>query len=148
MLPAYNYFTAILGIATAGLIIYLIRRDSLSANYVVWWFCVAVGLIFVGFFPKVVNYFGRAMGVGYPPVILIALSWCMILVKLIFMDIDRSRQERKIKILVQRLAVYEQQLKDARLESGVRGQKSEIRSQRSGGRSQREEEKEVMRDER
>jgi len=133
MLPAYNYFTAILGIATAGLIIYLIRRDSLSANYVVWWFCVAVGLIFVGFFPKVVNYFGRAMGVGYPPVILIALSWCMILVKLIFMDIDRSRQERKIKILVQRLAVYEQRTRDAEKESEDRSQRSEVRSQEVRG---------------
>jgi hypothetical protein len=131
MIPTYNLFTAILGVATAGLIIYLIRRDSFSANYVVWWFCVAVGLIFVGFFPKVVNYFGRALGVGYPPVILIALSWCMILVKLIFMDIDRSRQERQIRILIQKLAVFEQKEKDREKESGDRGQRSGVRGQES-----------------
>jgi hypothetical protein len=110
MLPAYNYFTASLGLLTAGLIIYLIRRDSLSVNYVIWWFMVAAGLIFVGFFPKVVNYFGRALGVGYPPVILIVISWCLVLIKLLFMDIDRSRHERKIKVLTQRLAIYEQKM--------------------------------------
>jgi hypothetical protein len=92
---------------------------------------VAVGLIFVGFFPKVVNYFGRALGVGYPPVILIALSWCMILVKLIFMDIDRSRQERQIRILIQKLAVFEQKEKDREKESGDRGQRSGVRGQES-----------------
>ena len=110
MVPVYNYFTAALGLITAGLIIYLIRRDSLSANYVIWWFLVAAGLIFVGFFPQVVNYFGRTLGVGYPPVILIVISWCMVLIKLLFMDIDRSRQQRKIKVLTQRLAIYEQKM--------------------------------------
>ncbi len=114
MFPAYNYFTAVLGLLTAGIIIYLIRRDSLSANYVIWWFMVAAGLIFVGFFPKVVNYFGRALGVGYPPIILIVFSWCMVLIKLLFMDIDRSRQQRRIKVLTQRLAIYEQSLEQER----------------------------------
>jgi hypothetical protein len=114
MFPAYNYFTAVLGLLTAGIIIYLIRRDSLSATYVIWWFMVAAGLIFVGFFPKVVNYFGRTLGVGYPPIILIVVSWCLVLIKLLFMDIDRSRQQRRIKVLTQRLAIYEQSLEQDR----------------------------------
>ncbi|WP_045213808.1 DUF2304 domain-containing protein [Desulfonatronovibrio magnus] len=118
MLPVYNYFTAILGILTAGLIIYLIRRDSLSSNYVVWWFGVAAGLIFVGFFPKIVNFFGKLLGVGYPPVILIAVSWCLVLIKLLFMDIDRSRQERRIRILAQKLALYEQQAQSGQIKPG------------------------------
>ncbi len=108
MLPTYNYFSAVLGIATAGLIIYLIRRDSLSPNYVIWWFFVAAGLVFAGLFPKAIDYFGRALGIGYPPIILIILSWCLVLVKLLFMDLDRSRQEHKIRKLTQRLAIYEQ----------------------------------------
>ncbi len=108
MIPVYNYFTAILGVATAVVIVRLIRRDALSANYVLWWFFVAGGLVFVGVFPGVVNYFGRLMGIGYPPVILIFISWCLVLIKLLFMDIDRSRQEHKIRVLMQRLAIYEQ----------------------------------------
>lgn len=112
MLPAYNYFTAILGVVTAVIIIYLIRRDSLSANYVIWWLAVGLGLLFVGFFPKIVNYFGKALGVGYPPIIPMVIGWCLVLIKLLFMDIDRSRQERKIRILIQKLSVYEQMLKE------------------------------------
>lgn len=125
MFPAYNYFTAVLGLITAGVIIYLIRRDSLSSKYVIWWFLVAAGLIFVGFFPRLVNYFGSALGVGYPPIILIVVSWCLVLIKLLFMDIDRSRQQRKIKVLTQRLAIYEQSLeqeqKDAEPAAGDDG---------------------------
>ncbi len=123
MIPAYNIFTAILGIATAVVIIRLVRRDALSANYVLWWFFVAVGLVFVGVFPGVVNYFGQILGIGYPPVILIFLSWCLVLIKLLFMDIDRSRQEHKIRVLMQRLAIYEQgrEGRDTRLKSSEPG---------------------------
>lgn len=124
MLPVYNYFTAILGIVSAGIIIYLVRRDSLAANYVLWWFFVAAGLVLVGLFPDVINYFGRLLGVGYPPIILVILSWCLILIKLLFMDIDRSRQERRIRVLMQRLAIYEQDLEqeDRRQRTDDRGQ--------------------------
>ena len=111
-MPVYNIFTAILGITTAGLIVYLIRRDSLSANYVVWWVVVAAGLVLVGIFPKAPDYLGKILGIGYPPIIIIIVSWCMVLIKLLLMDIDRSRQERKIRILIQKLAVYEQQAKE------------------------------------
>ena len=112
MIPTYNFFTAIMGMATAGLIIYLIRRDSLSANYVVWWLTVAAGLVLVGIFPKAPDYFGKILGIGYPPVIIMIVGLCMVLIKLLLMDIDRSRQERQIRILIQKLAVYEQKAEE------------------------------------
>lgn len=112
MIPTYNFFTAILGLATAGLIIYLIRRDSMSANYVVWWVVIATGLVLVGIFPKVPDYFGKILGIAYPPIIIIIVTLCMVLIKLLLMDIDRSRQERQIRILTQKLAVYEQEAEE------------------------------------
>lgn len=107
MFPVYNYFTAFLGFFTASVIFYLVRRDTLSANYTLWWVIIALGLIVIGLFPSIIDYFGRLLGIHYPPIMLIIISWCLILLKLLFMDIDRSRQDRQIRILMQRLAMYE-----------------------------------------
>ncbi|HMB31021.1 MAG TPA: DUF2304 domain-containing protein [Desulfohalobiaceae bacterium] len=108
MLPVYNYFTAFLGFCTASVIVCLVRKDALSANYTLWWISIALGLIVLGLFPSIIDYFGRFLGIHYPPILLIIISWCLILLKLLFMDIDRSKQDRQIRILMQRLALYEQ----------------------------------------
>lgn len=107
MFPIYNYFTAFLGICTASIIFYLVRKDTLSPNYTFWWILIAIGLITIGLFPSIIDFFGKVLGIHYPPILLIILSWCLILLKLLFMDIDRSRQEKQIRILMQRLAIYE-----------------------------------------
>jgi hypothetical protein len=109
MLPPYNIVTAILGLVTAFVIIFLVRKDTLSANYTVWWFFVAVGLIIFGVFPPIVDTLGNLLNIHYPPILLIIVSGCFLLLKLLFMDIDRSKQERHIRILIQRLALYEQE---------------------------------------
>jgi hypothetical protein len=50
---------------------------------------------------------GRLFGIHYPPILLLICAMCVVLIKLLFMDIDRSRQERQIRLLFQRLAILE-----------------------------------------
>ncbi len=119
MFPIYNYFTAFLGFFTASVIFFLVRKDTLSANYTLWWVIVALGLIIIGLFPSIIDYFGQLLGIHYPPIMLIIISWCLILLKLLFMDIDRSKQDRQIRILMQRLAMYE------KIEHGEEGEERE-----------------------
>jgi len=107
MLPAYNYFTAALALGLAALIVYLVRRDRLSARYTMGWLVIAAAFVVFGAFPKIIDSLGEMLGVNYPPILLVILTCCFIFVKLLFMDIDRSHQERKIRALVQRLALYE-----------------------------------------
>lgn len=107
MIPEYNIFTAFLGVLTAALIIYLVRKDRLSVNYTLWWGLAAVGLLISGFFPGLIDFIGGKLGVHYPPILLVIIAICLIFIKLLFMDLHRSKHERQIKILTQRLALYE-----------------------------------------
>lgn len=112
MIPFYNIVTALLGIVTASVILYLVRRDKLSVNYSLWWGVLAAALVVLGLAPKLIDFIGRLMGIYYPPIFIVIISICLIFVKLLFMDIHRSTHEQQIRILTQRLALYEKDQKD------------------------------------
>ncbi len=109
-MPAYNIITSLLGITTAGIILILVRKDRVSVNYTLWWGAIAAGLVIAGFIPQITDFFGRLLGIHYPPILLVILAICLIIVKLLFMDIHRSKHEQQIKILTQRLALYEHEV--------------------------------------
>jgi len=60
-----------------------------------------------GAFPQLINHIAGVFGVNYPPVLFIVVGIALILIKMLTMDIDRSEQERRLRILTQRLALYE-----------------------------------------
>lgn len=99
--------SAFLGLSTAGIILFLLRRDTLSVAYSLWWLAVTIGLVVLSLFPALVDILGRILGIHYPPILLLIGALCVVLVKLLFMDIDRSKQERHIRLLFQRLAILE-----------------------------------------
>ena len=103
-------FSTILGLGTAGIILYLLRRDALSVGYSLWWLAVTLGLIVLSLFPAIIDTLGKILGIHYPPILLLIIALCVVLIKLLFMDLDRSRQERHIRILFQRLAIVEHAL--------------------------------------
>lgn len=121
MMIHYSYVTAFLGVTTAAVILYLVRKDRLSLGYSVWWIFVACGLVIMGVFPGIVDTVGKLFAINYPPVFLILLALCLVLIKLLQMDIDRSKHQKDLRILTQRLAVYEK--KDTR-EADQQGQRS------------------------
>ena len=102
-----HIISAFLGLSTAGVILFLLRKDALSVAYSLWWLLVTIGLVILSLFPSLVDMLGRLFGIHYPPILLLICAMCIVLVKLLFMDIDRSRQERQIRLLFQRLAILE-----------------------------------------
>lgn len=114
MVPLYNYFTASVGLVLAAFIIYLIRRDRLSAGYTIGWFLIAAAMCVLGLFPAITDWAGKILNIHYPPILLVILACCFILMKLLFMDIDRSRRDKRIRSLVQRLALYEAEVEQKR----------------------------------
>lgn len=104
---SYNLTSLILGLVIAGVIILLVRKDRLHTRYSLWWLMIALGSIVLGAFPRLIDRIAAIFGVHYPPVLLIVAGIGLILIKMLTMDIDRSEQERKLRILVQRLAVFE-----------------------------------------
>lgn len=111
MLTAGGQITsAVLGVALAGAILFLVRRDHLHGPYAVWWFGVALATFVLGVFPGVVTWLGHQTGILYAPVLPIIVAVSLMLIRLLKLDVDRSKQERRIRRLTQKLAILEQEL--------------------------------------
>lgn len=106
--------SAVIGIALAGAIFYLVRRDHLHGSYALWWLLVAVATLVIGVFPHLIDELGRIVGIAYPPILAIIFGMGLILIRMLLMDVDRSRQERTLRRLTQRLAILDQELSETR----------------------------------
>lgn len=102
--------SAILAVVLAGAIFYLVRRDHLHGPFAAWWLMVAAATLALGMFPSLVIWLGMLTGIRYAPVLPIIIAVSLVLLRLLKLDIDRSRQERRMRRLVQKLAILEQEL--------------------------------------
>ena len=102
--------SAAIGILLAGAILYLVRRDHMHGSYALWWLAIAAAILLLGVFPAVIDGLGRITGSSYPPILPIIVGIGMILIRMLRTDIDRSRQERQLRRLAQKLAILEQEL--------------------------------------
>lgn len=109
----YQWTSALVGISIAGAILFLVRRDRLHGPYVAWWLIVAGTVVVAGVFPELFDKVAPFFGVAYPPTLAIVLGMGLLLVKMLTMDLERSRQERKLRRLAQRLAILEARLEEA-----------------------------------
>lgn len=105
---------AILGVALAGAIFYLVRRDHLHGPFAAWWLLVAAATLALGMFPSLVLWLGRVTGISYAPVLPIIIGLSLVLLRLLKLDVDRSRQERQLRRLTQKLAILENELAQLR----------------------------------
>ena len=101
---------ALIGLALAGSILYLVRRDHLHGPYALWWLVVAAATLVLGFVPRTIDWLAHLTGIAYPPVLPILVGLSLILLRLLQLDIERSRQERQIRRLNQKLAILEEEL--------------------------------------
>jgi hypothetical protein len=108
--------SAVIGFALAGTILYLVRRDHLHGSYAVWWLAVAAVTLLLAVYPHIIDWLGEALGIAYPPILAILIGMAFTLIRMLQMDIDRSRQERALRRLTQRLAILDQELGEAREE--------------------------------
>lgn len=114
-----QYLTSVaLGAVLAIGILWLVRRDQLHGSYALWWLLVATGSLLVGFFPGVVDWIGVKMGVAYPPMLLAMVAIIAILLKLLGVDIDVTRRERRLRRLLQKVAILEMEVRELREERG------------------------------
>lgn len=112
---------ALLGLTLAGSILYLVRRDHLHGPYALWWLIVAAATLVLGFVPRTIDWLARLSGIAYPPVLPIIIGLSLILLRLLQLDIERSRQERQIRRLNQKLAILEEELSSLRRAVVARG---------------------------
>ncbi|SMF34701.1 hypothetical protein SAMN06295933_3037 [Desulfovibrio gilichinskyi] len=116
--PAISFLSVVI-------ILVLIRRQRLGIFHSLWWLFAVFSMLFIGFFPTVVDRIGWFLGVHYPPVLPILLALCFLFVKVLTMDIERTQQEIKIRIIAQKMAAYEAELYSLKAEQSV--EKAEIK---------------------
>lgn len=106
--------STVMALGIAGAILLLARRDKLHFRFTAWWLLASVGILLLGIFPWLTDILGEVLGIAYPPILIVILGMAMLLVKILTMDIDRSRHERHIRRLSQRLALLEEELRRVR----------------------------------
>jgi len=113
-LLSYHWTTAIIGLMIALVIFFLIRRDILHVKRSLWWIGIAVLIVIMGFFPLSIAQLGVLLGVNYPPVLILTVGMGFILIKILSMDLERSKQERMLRRLNQKIAMLEGFLEEAK----------------------------------
>ena len=90
----------------------LIRRDHLHVRYGLWWMIAAVTFSLLGLFPALFDNAARYMGIAYPPVLALTLGAVILVLKILVMDIERSRNAIKLQRLIQRIGLLESDLRE------------------------------------
>ena len=103
----YQMTSLIVGLALASTILWLVRRAHLHGPYALWWVGAAAAIVVFGVWPQFFDLAAVWLGVSYPPILAVLLGFALLLIKMLTMDLERSRQERQIRRLAQRLAMLE-----------------------------------------
>ena len=103
--------TGAIGLTIAALIILLMRKDRLHVHHGLGWVLAAAGFSLLGFSPGIIDGLAQLLGIGYPPVLALTLGITLLVIKILMMDIDRSRIEMRNQRLIQRVAMLEADLK-------------------------------------
>lgn len=104
--------TGIIGIATAITIVILIRRDHLHVRYGLWWMAAAIGFALLGLFPAFFDSIAISLGIAYPPILALTIGIVILVIKILVMDIGRSRNAIRMQRLTQRIALLESDLRE------------------------------------
>jgi len=101
----YEYTTGAIGIGVAFVVFFLIRRNVLHPKYAIWWMGGGLTILILGVFPKLSDLIAGYVGVAYAPALVFTIALAMICVKMMLMDIERSRLEGRLRRLMQRNAI-------------------------------------------
>lgn len=106
----YLLLTSSLGLGIAILIFWLIRKDHLHVRYAFGWMIIGFIAAILGFFPSIIDSISKILDISYPPILAVILSISFMLIKMLLMDIERSKQNRDIVRLNQRIGILEAEL--------------------------------------
>lgn len=111
---SYQITSAVIGLVVAAFIIWLVRKDHLHGKYALWWLAVAVAFAVLGLSPRVIDSVALKLGISYSPILIVIFGFVFIVIKMLTMDVERSKNQVKLYRLAQRMAIYEAELEELR----------------------------------
>ncbi|MBQ1279013.1 MAG: DUF2304 domain-containing protein [Acutalibacteraceae bacterium] len=94
------------------LIMVLLRKKSLNLKYSLLWLFMAAVLLILVLFPNLVSVISHIIGIASPINALFLAFIFFILLLLISLTSIVSKQQRKIKTLIQHLAILQKEIED------------------------------------
>jgi hypothetical protein len=106
-LKSYALTVLIMGIGLAVGILYLVRRDHIYIRQGLFWIVIAAISLLFGVWPSLIDTLGTALGVAYPPTLLLLVAIIVLIVKALLGDIALTKLRRDLRRLNQRMALLE-----------------------------------------
>jgi hypothetical protein len=104
----------ILGLFVLAFVINMVRTRKLQERYALLWVLAALGLALAPIFIHVIDQLAYALGVEYPPALLLALSVIALMLIILQLSLSLSHQADQIKVLTQELGLLRQELDEMR----------------------------------
>lgn len=105
-------------------VVNLIRRRKLKTEYSLIWLTVSVTFIVFSFWRNGIDQLAQLFGIAYAPSVLFIILLIGIILLLIEFSIIISKQAERIKVLVQELALFKQELEEKIEKNGQEKSKS------------------------
>jgi hypothetical protein len=103
----YHLTVLVIGFGLAYGILHLVRRDHIYIRQGVFWITVALLSLALAIWPYLIDMFGSALGIAYPPTLLFLVAIVVLVVKALLGDIALTKVRRDVRRLNQRMALLE-----------------------------------------
>jgi hypothetical protein len=103
----YHVTVLVLGLGLAIAILHLVRRDHIYIRQGLFWSAIAFLSLLFGVWPYLIDALGAALGIAYPPTLLLLVAIIVLIVKALLNDIALTKVRRDMRRLNQRIALFE-----------------------------------------
>ena len=104
--------SAVFGVLLAALLLFLVRRDQLHISHGLGWALAILLCALLGFAPSIFDAMATSLGVGYAPILGVALAIAALVIKALLTDIEISRMRVRQQRLIQKVALLEAELQE------------------------------------
>jgi hypothetical protein len=103
----YHITVLVIGFGLAAGILFLVRRDHIYIRQGMFWIGVALVTLAFAIWPRLIDVVGGALGIAYPPTLLLLVAIVVMVLKALFADIALTKVNRDVRRLNQRIALLE-----------------------------------------
>ena len=104
--------TALFGLAVAGLLLTLVRKDHLLVSHGLGWSVAIILSAMLGFAPGIFDSLATAIGVSYAPILGVSIAIAALVIKALTSDIELTKLKVRHQRLVQKIALLEADLQE------------------------------------